>query len=364
MNRRILRALIRKEVTMMRRNPIIPKVIFIMPVMVMLILPLVATLDVKNINVAIVDHDRSHLSRRLAADMDATAELNIADVFATHDEAVGAVEKGDADVIVTIPVNWEEELSALDVESNGVNATKGMLGARYVSASAMNTIGGLLKKEGITQTSAQPTVTDRYNPTLNFKNFMIPALMVILLIIICGFLPALNLVSEKETGTVEALNVSPVSRLELVLAKLIPFWIIGILVITTGMIIGSLAYGLAPAGNIGAIYLASILFSFTMSGLGVAVANRSSTMLQSIFVMFAIIIIFQLMGGLFTPISSMPEWAQIITYAVPPRYFNEIMRAIYLKGASVTDLWVQYTCLTAIAAAVCLLAALTYRKRN
>lgn len=364
MNLRILRALIRKEVTMMRRNPIIPKVIFIMPVMVMLILPLVATLDAKNINVAIVDHDRSPLSRRLTADMEATAELRIADVFATHDEAVNAVEKGNADVIVTIPVNWEEELSALDVESNGVNATKGMLGARYVSASAMNTIGGLLKEEGITQTSEQPTVTDLYNPTLNFKNFMIPALMVILLIIICGFLPALNLVSEKETGTVEALNVSPVSRLELVLAKLIPFWIIGILVITTGMIIGRLAYGLAPVGNIGAIYLAAILFSFTMSGLGVAVANRSSTMLQSIFVMFAIIMIFQLMGGLFTPISSMPQWVQIITYAVPPRYFNEIMRALYLKGASVADLWEQYTCLAALAAAVCLLAALTYRKCN
>ena len=117
-------------------------------------------------------------------------------------------------------------------------------------------------------------------------------------------------------------------------------------------------------GNIGAIYLAAILFSLVMSGLGVTIANRSSTMLQSIFVMFAVIVIFQLMGGLFTPISSMPQWAQIITYTIPPRYFNEIIRSLYLKGATVSDLWLQYTCLAAIAAAVCIAAALTYRKRT
>lgn len=101
-----------------------------------------------------------------------------------------------------------------------------------------------------------------------------------------------------------------------------------------------------------------------MSGIGVVIANRSSTMLQSIFVMFAFIMIFQLMGGLFTPISSMPVWAQMLTYAIPPRYFNEIIRAIYLKGASITDLWVQYLSLSVIAVGICVIAALTYRKRS
>ena len=105
------------------------------------------------------------------------------------------------------------------------------------------------------------------------------------------------------------------------------------MVISVGMLIGWLVYGLAPAGNIGNIYLAAILFSLVMSGLGVSIANQSATILQSIFVMFAFIMIFQLMGGLFTPISSMPQWAQYITYAVPPRYFIEIMRAVYLKGS-------------------------------
>lgn len=138
---------------------------------------------------------------------------------------------------------------------------------------------------------------------------------------------------------------------------------VGIIVIAEGMLIGRFVYGLAPQGSVSAIFLASILFSLVMSGLGVAVANRSATILQCIFVMMAFIIIFQLMGGLFTPISSMPEWAQIITYAVPPRYYNEIMRAIYLKGTSMEELWLQFAMLSAMALLFCAAASLTYRKR-
>lgn len=188
--------------------------------------------------------------------------------------------------------------------------------------------------------------------------------MVVLLIIICGFLPALNLVSEKESGTIEAMNVTPVNRLTFVLSKLIPFWIIALLVVTVGMIVGWLVYGLVPEGNIGAIYLATILFSLVMSGLGISIANQSSTMLQSIFVMFAFIMIFQLMSGLFTPIRSMPQWAQFITYAIPPRYFIKIMRSVYLKGTTIAELWPQYTALASFASAILLLAALTYKKQS
>ncbi|MCH5239984.1 MAG: ABC transporter permease, partial [Muribaculaceae bacterium] len=110
--------------------------------------------------------------------------------------------------------------------------------------------------------------------------------------------------------------------------------------------------------------LATIIFSLVMSSLGVWIANQSSTMLQSIFVMFAFIMVFQLMGGLFTPIQSMPDWAQIITYAIPPRYFIEIMRSVYLKGTSVSELWTQYLALAGYALFFCILAALTYKKQS
>lgn len=365
---RILKALLRKEITLMKRNPVMPKIILIMPLMVMLVIPLVANLDIKNVNVTVVDNSRSTVSRRLIYDIGASEYLTLASVCDAYSDALKQIEYGHADVLLTIPSDYDKHLASgdadVDIEANGVNAIKGMLGARYVSQSVINTLAELRTEAGATAEIGQSSIINRYNPTLNFRNYMIPALMVVLLIILCGFLPALNLVSEKETGTIEAMNVTPVSRLTFVLSKLIPFWVIALLVVTVGVIVGWLVYGLVPAGNLGAIYLATVLFSLVMSGLGVTIANQSSTMLQSIFVMFAFIMIFQLMSGLFTPISSMPRWAQYITYAIPPRYFIEIMRSVYLKGASIIELWQQFAALTGFATALLLLATFTYQKQS
>ena len=368
MNLRILKALLKKEVRLMMRNPFIPRIIVMLPLMAMLVLPLVANLDVKNVGVAVVDNDRSELSRRIAADMDASEFLSVKSNTFLYSEALQLVERGQADAILVIPADYAENLvkgrqPVLSLDANGVNATKGMLGARYASRSAIGTITQWQSEQGHAFPAPDVSVLNYYNPTLDFRNYMIPALMVVLIIIICGFLPTLNLVNEKETGTIEAMNVTPVGRFTFVLSKLIPFWITAIFVITVGMLIGWLVYDLWPAGSVWDIYVAAILFSLVMSGLGVVIANRSATMLQAIFVMFAFIMIFQLMGGLFTPISSMPQWAQIVTYAVPPRYFNEIIRAIYLKGASMSDLWLQYVCLAGIAALISVFAAWSYKKR-
>ncbi|MBD5193481.1 MAG: ABC transporter permease [Bacteroidales bacterium] len=375
MKLRILKALLRKEIKLMKRNPMIPRIVFLMPVMVMLVVPLVANLDVKNVSVAVVDNDHSQLSRRIVSDINASPYLNVVASCSNHSEAITKVEQGDADIVVTIPPSYSVDMVTsasmtnkrnvmIDVEANGVNATKGMLGARYVAESIAATLSQWRAESGMSRTLPTVSVINRYNPTLDFRNYMIPALMVLLLIIICGFLPTLNLVGEKETGTIEAINVTPVSRFAFVLSKLIPFWLVGLLVVTVGMIIGWAVYGLIPVGNVLNIYLASILFSLVMSGLGVTIANKSATMLQSIFVMFAFIMIFQLMGGLFTPISSMPEWAQNFTYILPTRYYNEIMRAVYLKGTSFQELLPQFTSLGTLAAIACLCAAATYSKRR
>lgn len=363
MKLRILRILLVKEFKTMMANPLVPRVILVMPLMVMLILPLVANLDVRGVNIAVVDNDRSQLSRRVIADLSGPDEFHFIGLCPTDADGQRLIDEGTVDVLVTIPRHFERDLSAPDILANGVNATKGMLGMQYTAQSIAGTLAGWCREHGMEPPARDIAVIYRYNPTLDFRNFMIPALMVVLLIIICGFLPTLNLMEEVENGTIEAINVSPVGKFTFILSKLLPFWLIALVVITEGMLIGWLVYGLAPEGSIGAVYLAAILFSLVMSGLGVAVANRSATILQSIFVMMAVIIIFQLMGGLFTPIGSMPDWAQYITYAVPPRYFNEIMRAVYLKGATVAELWFPFTMLAAFAASLCILAAVTYRKR-
>ncbi len=360
--------MLKKEFLIIRRNPFIPRIILALPFVVTLIIPLVANLDVKNVNIAIVDCDMSDLSRRIVADMNASEYITVRDISTDHDRAMALVEKGDAEAIMTIPKDYSHmavgHIQSLDIEANGVNNVKGMLGANYAAQSAMSTVARWMGERGRHVDADEISRIYRYNPTLNFKNYMIPALMVVLLILICGFLPTLNLVSEKEEGTIEALNVTPVGKFIFVLSKLIPYWLIGIIVTTIGMVTGMAVYGLVPEGNIIDIYIAAILFSLVMSGLGVSIANQSATMLQSIFVMFAFIMIFQLMGGLFTPITSMPTWAQHITYLVPPRYFIEIMRAVYLKGATMADLWAQYTMLGFMALFLCTIAALTYKKQQ
>ena len=187
--------------------------------------------------------------------------------------------------------------------------------------------------------------------------------MVIILIVMCGFLPALNIVSEKERGTIEQMNVTPVSKFIFILAKLIPYWLMGMIILSICMVFAYAVYGLYPKGNILIIYLFAFLFILSMSGFGLVISNYSNTMQQAMFVMFFFVMLFQLMSGLMTPIRSMPDWAQWITVFNPPRYFIQMMRLIYLKGGSLSDLSTEFFALLGFVAFFSLWAVASYKKR-
>ena len=207
------------------------------------------------------------------------------------------------------------------------------------------------------------TVRNLYNPTGNYRHFMIPALTVMLIIIVCGALPALNIVKEKEQGTIEQINATPISKLTFTFGKLIPFWIMGVFILTIALVIAKLVYGLSPAGQLWVVYANAMVFTLAISSFGLIISNFSETMQQAMFIMFFFIMIFVLMSGLLTPVESMPPFAQAITYLLPPRYFIETMRGVYLKGATIADLWEQYAALSGFALLFSLVAAITYRKR-
>lgn len=360
---RILMVLLKKEFILFWNNKFIPKVAFIFPCMVILVIPLVTTMDVRHVGVAVVDDDNSRLSRDVTSDLSSNSFFTVT-MFTSYETALRGVERGDCDVILEIPFGFQKSFgngnpSMPHLSANGVNGIKGSLGSRYVSESVMQT---LVRQSGDC-VPLPVTVEYLYNPTLEYRNNMIPALMIMLLVMICGFLPALNLVGEKESGTIEQINVSPVSTKIFVLSKILPYCIIGLIDLSLAMLIAALVYGLCPAGAIINIYFAAVLFIFVISGLGVVIANYSSTMSQSMFLMFFIILIFVLMSGLLTPISSMPRWAQYITYVFPPRYFIEIMRSVYLKATGMSALSMQFLALGGFAILTNLLAAITYRKQ-
>ena len=193
---------------------------------------------------------------------------------------------------------------------------------------------------------------------------MIPALMIMLIVMLCGFLPALNIVGEKETGTIEQINVSPISQLTFTFGKIIPYWIIGLVVISISIVIAWLVYGLIPHGGLTTVYAATALFIIVMSSMAVIFANFSQNMQQVMFVMFFFVMVFILMSGLMTPVQSMPEWAQKITYLIPPRYYVDIMRATYLRGASISDQLFSFLMLATFAVLFAITAILTCKKQN
>ena len=251
----------------------------------------------------------------------------------------------------------------ISITANAVNATKGGLGMQYIVQTIARTLAEMRGEKSPTNLSELVTIENRYNPTLNYRHYMIPALMIILFILICGFLPALSIVGEKESGSIEQINVTPISRLTFTLSKLVPYWIIGLFVVTIAMLVAWLVYGLVPVGSVGAIYLGALLFILTISGFSLTIANFSDTMQQTMFVMFFFIMIFMLMSGLLTPIDSMPEWAQKFTAILPPRYYVEILRSVYLKGTSIVELRTNFVVLSIFALFFNILAALTYKKQ-
>ena len=365
----MLRSLIIKEFLQIRRNPFLPRFILVFPFVIMLVIPWITTLDVHNILVTVIDDDRSPMSQRIVADMQASEYITLESYASGYDEALVKLEQGRTDVIIAIPDGVEKHRvlgvpDKISVSANAVNAIKGMIGMQYVMQSIGMATADLAAAQGKQPEAEFTVVQNRYNPTMNYRYYMIPAIMIMLLIILCGFLPSLSLVNEKEKGTLEQINVTPVSRLTFTLSKLIPYWIIGLFVLSVAMLIAGLVYGLLPSGSLITIYCGAFLFILSISGLGVAIANRSERMQQTMFVMFFFMIVFILMSGLLTPISSMPKWAQHLTIVFPPRYFIEIMRSVYLRGTTFVDLLPQLISLAIFAGLLNILAAVSYTKQQ
>lgn len=366
---RTFKVLLRKEFLQIRRNPFLPRLIVAFPILVMLIMPLIMTMDVRNVNVAVVDLDRSATSRRIASHISASEYFSLTATTSDFKLAMKNLEEGTVDAIVEIPSCFERDMAAaspgrISITANAVNATKGSMGIQYLVQTVSRTLSELNAEKDPVGAAELITVQNRFNPTLNYRHYMIPALMIILFILICGFLPALSIVGEKESGTIEQINVTPVSRFTFTLAKLLPYWLIGLFVLTAAMCVAWAAYGLRPEGAVGSIYMGAILFILTISGFSLTIANFSETMQQTMFVMFFFIMIFMLMSGLLTPIDSMPAWARKITVVLPPRYFVEILRSVYLKGASIVELWNNYIALGIFAILFNTLAAVTYKKQS
>jgi ABC-2 type transport system permease protein len=371
----MLKFLLEKEFKQIMRDSFLPRMIFMFPIVMMIVLPNAANMEVKNINVCVLDNDHSSYSTRLVTKIGASPNFHITDIVTSKDRALVSIESDKADVIIEIERGFERNLenegtAKVMISANAVNGTKGGLGSSYVNAIVADFSSDIRAEriQVVNTSTSIPTISTaseyNYNESLDYKKFMAPAIMVQLLTILCGFLPALNIVREKESGTIEQLNVTPILKRYFILAKLIPYWLMGFIVLTVCFAVARLLYGIAPVGNLLTIYFFAAIFILAISGLGLVISNNSSTMQQAMFVMFFFLVIMILMSGLFTPVSSMPQWAQDITIFNPLKYFIQVMRMVYLKGSSIFDLKNQFFALISFVVFFNTWAVLSYKKNS
>ena len=359
-----LKYLIQKEFTQIRRNAFLPKLIVVFPIMIMCVMPWVMNMEVKNIKVTVVDNDRSSLSQQLVHSIEASNYFIFKGQQPTYRAALQEVEKSRADVVVVIPQDYSRDMTLgkqpqVLIAANAVNGTKGAMGGAYLTQIVTAHVN-----LDVAVLQSRVSSLFLYNKNLNFKLFMIPALFAIVMMLMTGFLPALNIVGEKEAGTIEQINVTPVSKWSFILAKLIPYWIIALFVITVCLLLAWAVYGITCVGPLALIYLLVLLLALFWSSFGLMISNYSDTMQQAIFVMWFFVVMMLLLSGLFTPTRSMPSWAYATTYVNPMSYFIEAVRTVFIRGGGLSSIWHQLLALLGIGSVMATWAVLSYKKNS
>ncbi len=325
-------------------------IIFILPVLQLVILSNAATYEIKNISFGYVDADNSSISRGLIERFEASTYFNVTEKFSSQKEASTAMQEGSVDVYVNIPTHFERDLQKNKRNDIGVfvDAIDGSA-AGVINVYATQIIRNYNKHIAtdlihVSDSVQKPISIDSiplfwYNKTLNYKTFMVPGILVLLVTMITLFLSGMNIVREKEIGTLEQINVTPIKKYQFIIGKLFPFWVLGMGLLAVGLILAKVIFNVPILGNLLLLYGYTSVYILVILGMGLFISNFTDTQQQAMFIAWFFIVIFILMSGLFTPIESMPKWAQLLTEFNPIKYFVEIIRMVMLKGSGFTDIF-------------------------
>jgi ABC-2 type transport system permease protein len=367
--------IIQKEFKQIFRNKGMLPIIFVMPLIQLIILSNAATFEIKNIKFAYIDYDHSSTSRALIEKFNASTYFKVLDNFPSEKQASSAMLNGDVDVVLEIPQHFERNLLKEKHQNLGltINAIDGAA-AGVENVYVNQIIQSFNKKISVelmhpSDLNVKPinivTIPSFwYNKTLNYKTFMVPGILVLLVTMITLFLSGMNIVREKEIGTLEQINVTPIRKSEFIIGKLFPFWVLGLIILTIGLIIAKLIFNVPMVGSLALLYLYTSIYILVVLGIGLFISNFTDTQQQAMFISWFFMVIFILMSGLFTPIESMPKWAQTITEFNPIKYFVQVMRMIMLKGASVIDILPQLSKTLLYAIIMNGLAVWSYKKTS
>lgn len=364
--------LIRKEFLQIFRNKFISKAIFAVPIVQMLILVPAVTFELKNVKLTVIDKDMTSESRGLISKLNGSTFFRVSFSTFSEDEANNLLHRNKCNMILEIPSGFGKDIGngkqgKLLAVIDAVNASSAELTWAYLNGVIRDYNTDIIKKN-ITTTQLVPIprieITNRYwyNELLNYKYYMLPGILVILVTAIGFLLAGLNMVREKEIGTIEQINVTPVRKYHFIIAKMVPFLLIGLTDLALGLIIGKIAFNIPFEGSIFLMFLASTIFLIAVLGVALFISTFSGTQQQYMFVAFFCMIIFILMSGIFTPSESMPMWAQDFDLINPVAYLMRINRMVMLKGSTIHDISRELYSLVLIAISFTALAVRRYRK--
>ena len=379
-------ALARAEVLHVRRDRAMLVQITLVPLIQLMIVSNAATFEIKQTPAYVIDYDRTSTSRRLVTRLAASGLVDVVGQSASPDSSNDAMLSGRATLVLVIPHEFEESLIRTGTDTVGVdlNSEKGSA-ANIVQSYVFQTIEAYSRELGVEIRPTWRNAAGRsvqflpprpgaglidvrargwYNPELDYTDYMVPGILVALITMVGTLLTAQNIAREKEVGTLEQLNVTPISRAEFVTAKLLPFWVLGLLDLALGLIAGKLVFDIPVRGSLVLLFGSAGLYLIVALAIGLLISTAVETQQQAMFISFFMIMIYLLMSGLLTPVDSMPRWMQILSEFNPVRHFIAIARAVLVKGAGLEQVRFQLGVLAAYAVVAMTVAIRQYRKRS
>lgn len=365
---RTIRFLLQKEFLQIFRNKSMLPIIFIMPIIQLVLLSFAATYELKEVDVHLVDFDQSASSRALVSKMEASGYFDIQSYSQDVKNGIRKMRSNNIQLALVIPHDFERNLLSGKKTSVQMNIDA-------VDGSTAGLIQGYSRS--IIQdfsSEVQPTITKAqsagfqiipaswYNPNLDYIKYMVPGILVVLVAMVGMFLSGMNIVREREIGTIEQLNVTPIKRYQFIVGKLLPLWIIALFELTVGLLIARFGFGIPFVGSLWLLFGTAGIFMLVVQGIGLLISSVTDTQQQAMFIAWFFMVVFILMGGLFTPIESMPEWAQNVTLLNPVAHFIKIMRMVMLKGAGWAEVYHLVGLLSLMAITILPTAVLRYQK--
>ncbi len=385
MKLRVLRFLLRKEFLQIVRDRTLLGMLFIMPVIQLLVLANAVTFEVKSARMYVIDKDHSNMSRGVATRLAASGRFVPTESSPSMIEGDGAMLDRRVDMILVIPEGFERGIvrdhhAPLQLVFNAEDGAAAGVMQSYANTILTSYAGELGAEvspmlttkvsvaDGAAPTRGHPVIELRrrgwYNSELDYRQYMVPGILVVLVTMIGTLLTAMNIVREKEAGTLDQLNVTPINRSTFIAAKLIPLWTFAMIDLAIGLVVARFVFHVPMLGSLFLVFFAATIYLVGALGIGLWISTVAETQQQAMFVTFSLLMVYLLMSGLFTPIRGMPAWAQWTTEINPIAHFVALMRAVLLKGARMRDVASHLAALAAISSVVLSIAIRQYHKRS